>query len=568
MPQKILRFFDRESKRVTEAAFILAGSGILADLLSLFRDRLLAARFGASRELDLYYAAFRVPDFIYTFSLFFAASTALLPILVEKFSEDETKAKVFFRDIFSLFGITALALVALAYFLMPAVSPYVAPGFLPEEGARMILLSRILLFSPLLLGLSSLVSSVVQSFRRFYVYALSPLLYNLGIIFGILFWEPVFGLPGIVWGVVLGAALHLWVQLPTVFSLGFTLWPRFPKISREVISSLKLSLPRTLGLSLNQLVLTVITALGSTLGAGAVAVFNFAQNLQSVPLSVIGLSYAVGVFPTLSISFVRNRRNEFLEHFSLAFRHIVFWSLPATVLFIVLRAQIVRVILGAGAFSWMDTRLVAAALLLLSLSILAQGLVMLLVRAFYAAGHTFLPVGINLISSVATIAGAFGALGWFQNSPAFRSWFLGVLKVPDFSGAGVLVLPLAVSLGSLINVFLLLIYFKRIFGSFDGGARLSDGQGLNRSLRDAALSSVILGAATYYALKLFALLFRLDTFVGIFSQGFLAGTLGILAGALVLYWVQNREFQEISSAFRRKLWREVPVVASEPEKLP
>ncbi|HEY4527733.1 MAG TPA: hypothetical protein VJL09_01700, partial [Candidatus Paceibacterota bacterium] len=94
------------------------------------------------------------------------------------------------------------------------------------------------------------------------------------------------------------------------------------------------------------------------------------------------------------------------------------------------------------------------------------------------------------------------------------------------------------------------------------------GQGLNRSLRDAALSSVILGAATYYALKLFALLFRLDTFVGIFSQGFLAGTLGILAGALVLYWVQNREFQEISSAFRRKLWREVPVVASEPEKLP
>jgi len=161
---------------------------------------------------------------------------------------------------------------------------------------------------------------------------------------------------------------------------------------------------------------------------------------------------------------------------------------------------------------------------------LAQGLVMLLVRAFYAAGHTFLPVGINLISSVATIAGAFGALDWFQNSPAFRSWFLGVLKVPDFSGAGVLVLPLAVSLGSLINVFLLLIYFKRIFGSFDGGARLPDGQGLNRSLRDAALSSVILGAATYYALKLFALLFRLDTFVGIFSQGFLAGTLGILAG--------------------------------------
>src|SRR3990167_5801067 len=133
MPQKILRFFDRESKRVTEAAFILAGSGILADLLSLFRDRLLASRFGASRELDLYYASFRVPDFIYTLSLFFAASTALIPILVEKFSEDEGKARKFFRDILSFFGLSVLFLVALAYFLMPYFSQYVAPGFSAEE---------------------------------------------------------------------------------------------------------------------------------------------------------------------------------------------------------------------------------------------------------------------------------------------------------------------------------------------------------------------------------------------------------------------------------------------------
>ena len=280
-----------------------------------------------------------------------------------------------------------------------------------------------------------------------------------------------------------------------------------------------------------------------------------------MPLSVIGLSYAVGVFPTLSLSFIKNQRREFLTNFSLALRHIVFWSLPAAVLFVVLRAQIVRVVLGAGAFSWVDTRLTAAALLLLALSMPAQGLVMLLVRAFYASGHTMLPVGINLFSSSVTVGGAFGALYWFQSYAGFRSWFLEVLKVPDLEGGGVLILPLAIAVGSFINVFLLLFCFRKIFGSFDG-------RGLNRSFRDAALASVVLGAASYYALKLFALVFNLGTFLGIFLQGFWAGLSGIIAAAFVFRQAKNREFEEIFSALRSKLWRDVPVVASEPEKLP
>lgn len=554
-------FFELELKGIHQAAFILAVSGILADLLSLFRDRLLASHFGASRSLDLYYVSFRVPDFIYTLSLFFAASTALIPILVEKFSEDEIKSQKFFGSIFSLFGLVIAVLAASAYFFMPALSRFVAPGFNSRELAEVVSLSRILLLSPLLLGLSNLVSSVVQSFRRFYVYAASPLLYNLGIIFGIVFLLPRFGVAGLVWGVVLGALLHLAVQLPTLASLGFSVRPRLPEISADVIASLKLSAPRTLGLSLNQLVLSVITALGSTLGAGAVAVFNFAQNLQSVPLSVIGLSYSISAFPTLAQSFINNQKKEFLEHFSLALRHIVFWSLPATVLFVVLRAQIVRTILGAGAFSWVDTRLTAASLLLFALSVLAQGLVMLLVRAFYAAGRTFLPVGVNLISSAATVWSAFWFLDLFRNSAGFKSWFLGVLKVSDIANGGVLILPLAVSLGSLVNVLLLLVFFRKIFGSFDGGF-------LSRSFGEQALASVVLGAGSYYGLKLFTLVFDLNTFLGIFLQGLLSGILGLLAGALVLYFLKNREFMEISSALGAKLWREVPVVTSEPEKLP
>ena len=561
MPRRILIFFTSELKGVVQSAFLLAFAGFVADILALLRDRLLAAEFGASRSLDIYYVSFRVPDFIYTVSLFFAASTALIPMLLEKFSEDEKKAQDFLENIFSLFLIAVILLVVVAYFAMPLFIDFAAPGFSAAERSEVILLSRILLLSPLLLGLSNLISSVVQSFRRFYVYALSPVLYNIGIIIGIIFLYPSFGLSGIVWGVVIGALLHFLIQIPTVISLGFSLRPKLPVISGDIIRSLKLSAPRTLGLSINQLVLSFITALGSTLGQGAVSVFNLAQNLQSVPLAIIGLSYSVSAFPTLAASYVKNEVKVFLDHFSLALRHIVFWSLPATVLFIILRAQIVRVILGAGAFSWADTRLTAASLLLFSISIVAQGLVMLFVRAFYAAGQTYRPLIINVASSLVSIFSALWLTNFFRGQSLFKDWFLEVLKVPDVPGGGVLALSAAISLGSLVNVALLAWYFKKNFMSF-GGSKL------RQSFRDSALSSVIMGAVTYYALKIFALIFDLETFVGIFLQGFLAGVLGILAWSFVLYKIDNKEFAEIFSAFKRRIWKGVPVVTSEPEKLP
>ncbi len=561
MVKNILYFFSQEQKGVHQAAFLLAISGILADILALLRDRLLAAHFGASRTLDLYYVSFRVPDFVYTLSLFFAASTALIPIILDKFKESDRKGEEFLSNIFSFFTFAVLALVILAYFLMPHLISLAAPGFSGADRAQVILLSRILLLSPLFLGLSNLVSSVIQSFRRFYIYALSPLLYNLGIIIGIIYLLPRYGISGIVWGVVIGAFLHLAVQLPSAISLGFKLRLNLPRFNDDMREALKLSAPRTLGLSLNQIVLTILTAIGSTLGVGAVSIFNLASNLQSVPLTVIGLSYSVSAFPTLAASFAKEDKKDFLKYFLLTLRHIVFWSLPATVLFIVLRAQIVRVILGAGAFSWLDTRLTAASLLLFSLSILAQGLVYLLVRAFYAAGHTFLPVLINIIASVSTIASAFWLLSLFNHSPAFQSWFSGFLRVGDISQSAILILPLAISLGSLINVGLLLWHFRKIFGSFGDNV-------LSRSLRDTLTASVFIGISVYLALKPLSMILNLETFLGIFLQGFISGVLGLLLGGIILWRLGNQEFKELAEAFHSKVWSRVFVVASEPEKLP
>ncbi len=161
------------------------------------------------------------------------------------------------------------------------------------------MLSRILLLSPILLGLSNLFGSVTQTFKRFFVCATSPLLYNVGIIIGILYLYPRFGLQGVVWGVILGALMHLGLQVPFVWSEG--LLPRFRTPDwGEVKRVIFLSLPRTFALSVTQIAMIFILGLASLMTVGSIAIFNLAYSLDSVPLSIIGVSYSLAAFPTLA----------------------------------------------------------------------------------------------------------------------------------------------------------------------------------------------------------------------------------------------------------------------------
>ena len=568
MVKRLFQLFHREFSDLHQAAFLLAGAGILADILALFRDRLLASAFGAGRALDIYFVSFRVPDFLYTATLLIAANTALIPILLRKFSEDKKNAQYFMGGIFVIFFLITVFLVLISFWLMPFLITAVAPGLEGTDKAQAVLLSRILLLSPVLLGLSNLVSSVIQSFRRFFIYALSPVFYNFGIIVGILFFYPFLGLAGLAWGVGLGAFLHLSVQIPSLMRLGFRFYFKSIGLANDLWEVVKLSFPRTLGLSLNQLVIIVITAIASTLTVGSISVFNFANNLQSVPLSLIGISYSVAAFPTLARFFVGNNKREFFLSFLDAFRHIVFWSVPATVLFIVLRAQIVRVILGAGVFSWTDTRLTAAALLLFSLSILSQGLVTLLVRVFYAADRTIFPVAINFISSILIIGLSFFLVWFLKASKIFSGFFFGLLRTEGLEGT-VLALSLAFSLGSLINVFLLGVGFYKIFSrsiftEFPDWELIK--KRLFKSFLEIGFTGLVLGMVSYFSLRLFDNIFDLGTFLGVFSQGVFAGFFGLLVGALTLWVFDNEEFLTVAGTLHQKFWK-ASVISQEPERL-
>ena len=558
MVKKILNLFYREYGGLHKAALILAVSSIVSAAFGILRDRLLAGNFGAGESLDVYYAAFKIPDFIYIISLSIISVNALVPFFLEKAAVSKERAKKFLDETLAFFLLTIFFLAAGAYFLIPHLSGLVAPGFSESSKSEFVFLARILLLSPIFLGLSNLVSSVIQSHNRFIVYALSPVFYNLGIIFGLIFLFPIFGLAGIVLGVAIGALMHFAIQIPAIVNLGYFPRPARKINFKETWKMVRLSFPRSLGLGLNQIILIFITASASLLSAGSIAVFNLSFNLQSVPLAVIGMSYSVAAFPTLAKLFARDKKKEFLEQTTIAVRQILFWSITASVLIIILRAQIVRVVFGSGHFSWQDTRLTAAAMALFAFSITAQSVIVVFTRAFYASGKTWKPIMINVISAVFIIGMTPVFISLIKNHYFLSSFFEIVLRVGDVGGADMLALPLVFSLGMIINAILLFLLFQKEFGDVWCFAR--------KTFFEVLGASLLMGVAAYFSLNFLDNIFDINTFAGIFSQGILSALIGGLVWYGVLKSLKNKELKEIIGAIFTKFWK-INVVAPEPETL-
>jgi putative peptidoglycan lipid II flippase len=557
--QRIFRIFDREFASVNQAALLLGFFTLLSQILALFRDRLIAHFIGPSVQLDAYYAAFRIPDLIFISIASLFSITVLIPFLVEKMAEGKITPETqrFLNNIFSVF-LLAMILISIGFFfLMPCLINLIAPGFDPDLQLKTITLSRIMLLSPILLGLSNLFGTVTQLFKKFFLYSLSPALYNLGIILGILFLSPFFDVYGLAVGVVLGALLHFSIQ-----AIGSRRCGLIPKFTfslnlKEIWRVILISLPRTMGLAFNSFALIWIVALASFLKSGSISIFNFSYNLQTVPLNIIGISYAVAAFPTLVKSFSGGRLDEFKNHLRTAGRQIIFWSLPITFLFIVLRAQIVRVILGSGSFSWNDTRLVAASLAIFSVSVLAQGMVGLLSRTYYAKGETRRPLLLNFLSSILIVFLSYLFIQLFEHFAFFRYFFESILRVSGIGGTEVLMLPLAYSVGSLVNFILHWLSVKKDF--------MRKEPFITRTFFQSLGASFFIGLVSFLSLQALSPIFGTSTFWGVFSQGLLSGLLGILAGLVVLYLLKNEELRDLLKILRTKFWGGRVIIPSQEE---
>ncbi|MBU4536548.1 murein biosynthesis integral membrane protein MurJ [Patescibacteria group bacterium] len=542
MIKGVFNFLDKDISGLHKAAYVLGFSAFLSQLLALLRDRILAHSFGAGEVLDIYYSAFRIPDFIFITVASIVSVSVLIPFLSQE--RNEEKAKKFMNEVFSTFFLLILIISAITFLFIPKIIPFIFRGFSADVLEQVILLTKIMLMSPILLGLSNFFTSIIQTQKKFFVYALSPLLYNIGIIIGILWYYPLWGISGLALGVVTGAFLHLIIQLPSIYNSGFI--PKFTlKIYKNRIKSLMvLSLPRTLAVSASSLAILVLISIATYMREGSIAIFNFSYALQSVPLTIIGVSYTTAAFPMLS-QISKEKRVEFMEQISITTRHILFWTIPALVLFFILRAQIVRTVLGSGEFTWVDTRLTAACLAIFALSIPAQSLILFFVRGYYAAGITKRPVLINVFSSIFIIVLVFLFKWIFASVPILLTLFGYLLKIQDISDIQVIILPLSFTIATLLNMCMLFFFIQKDF---------------HYSLKDSSktffqifFTSILMGVVAYFSLKIWDNVFDINTLVGIFLQGLFSGLGGIIVWAITLKLLDNEEINTITYTIRKRL---------------
>jgi putative peptidoglycan lipid II flippase len=559
MVKGILRFLGRETSSLHQAAYLLGFFALLSQILALVRDRLLAHTFGAGEVLDIYYAAFRVPDFIFVTVGSIVSISVLIPFLLDSAKDGKEKEKEFINNIFSFFSFLMFGVGILGFFLIPYVESILFRGFSPESLQELVVLTRILLISPIALGFSNLLGSMTQAHNKFSVYAVAPLLYNLGIIVGIIYLAPIYGIKGVVFGVILGAILHAAVQIPFIASIGL-----MPRIKLNIDWSLvkrtvMISLPRALTLSTSHLSILVLISFASLMTRGSISIFNLSLNLQTFPITIVGVSYSVAAFPMLSKLFTENNLEKFKSEMITTTRHILFWSLPVMALFVVLRAQIVRVVLGSGKFDWNDTRLTAAALALFTMSAVFQSLTLLFIRAFYSAGHTRRPFIINLLSMLVLVSLSYILVKVFYISPTFQYFISALFKVEDLPGNVVLMLPLGYTLGTVLNSVIHWFSFEKDFSGYTKAIR--------RTVLHSFGAAVIMGFLTYLGLVVFGKVFTLDTLVGIFLQGFSAALVGIIGWIIILVLLKNAEIEEIARALKDKFWK-AKVVGPDAEVTP
>ncbi|MDD5750121.1 MAG: murein biosynthesis integral membrane protein MurJ [Candidatus Pacebacteria bacterium] len=461
----INRLLNSKTKTVSAAVFFVAFSTFLGYLLAILRDNFLA-NFLTNAQADVYWAAFRVPDFVYGLLITGGVTAAFLPVLADYWHKDGQEAKNLFKNVFTFFLLILSALSLLLAVFAPFIIKVIVPGFSASQQAQTVVLSRIMFLSPIILGISAIFSVVLQFFDLFIAFSLAPVFYNLGIIVGIIFFLPLMGLPGLAWGVVLGALLHLLIQVIPLLKTGFTPGLFLKLKSAGLAKVFRLMIPRTIGAGAYHLNLIIITAIASTLAAGSIKIFNLANNLYGVPVGLIGVPFATAAFPLLSRCCAGRENEKFLKILSQIFSRIIFLIIPLSALFFLFRAQIVRLfygtrISGGGYFGWWETRLTAGSLGIFAFSLFAVCLIPLLARAFYSLHDTKTPVKIAVFAIAFNIFLVYFFVKILGSANVFSGFLAHILKLERLDNLAVLGLPLALSISAIWQFFGLLFYLKR-----------------------------------------------------------------------------------------------------------
>lgn len=477
-------FVTKRQDSILSAAVVMMVATVATKVLGLVKLLLLANLFGTSRQLDIFYAANTIPSIVFNLLVIGSLNTALIPILSEVISKHEKGKMVeVFNTVLSvacliliIIGLIGIIFAGNVTYLMVHLnlSPQQHPFSLLELD-QMTLMIRILFISPVILGVSFLVSGILIVYKRFIITQLASVLYTLGFIISIFVFTPIMGIQGLCWGVVLGSVLHLLVQLPVLNFLGIKIKINFNIKDIFVQRIGKLMLPRLLGLAGEQLGDFVDTVLALGLIPGSLTAFQYAYTYYIFPVSFIGWSFAQAAFPTLSEEFNHGRMDSFKANFVKSLQQILYFILPLTVIFIVLRLPLVRLLgIGKGTqFGWDGTIVTAWVLLFFGIDIISQSVLSLIIRAFYAMQDTKTPVKasvlgliLNVILSIylVKVFGRFDVTkGFFQNVFNIHYYLSNATSTGWMAVGG---LAAAGTISSLLSLAIMAVVINKQLGGF------------------------------------------------------------------------------------------------------
>ncbi|MCH7699487.1 MAG: murein biosynthesis integral membrane protein MurJ [Chloroflexi bacterium] len=501
---------------LASAAAIVAAGFLASRLLGLLRSVAIADSFGDSPELGAYWVAFRLPDLIFQLLAGATLGSAFIPTFARLFTkQSEEDAWRLASSILNIVFIATIVFAIIGFLFAPLLVPAMAPGLSERDLA--VELTRVMMLSPILFAVSGMFMGILNARHHFLFPAFAPVFYNLAIITGALFFDSVQALAV---AVVIGAALHLIIQVPALAIVGMVYRPIARWRDAAVQEVGKLMAPRVIGLAAVQFNFLITIFFASMVSDQAISAVTFAFLIMMTPLGLFGMAISTAVFPTMAEQ-AADDRTQLRRTLEQSLRLILFLTIPAGLGLMLLAEPIVAVLLQHGSFGEAATGLTQAALIFYGIGLFAHAAIEILSRGFYAVGDTRTPVlfavsalVVNLILSAALV---------------------GPLEIRG--------LALAVSLAAILEAGLLFAALGKRLGGLDIPS-------IGRSLWQTMVAALLMTEMVGFYLILLHQAGRLDT--GRFTDAFLAvGGSAVLGGLVFLAAAKAMRSQEFEILYSR-----------------
>lgn len=496
-------------EQVARAATIVMSAILVSRILGFLRERAVAEVFGRTAVTDVFFAAFALPDLMYQLLVGGALSSAFIPVFTQYLAQEDEKEAWYVASIFLNITVLALLLImVLGVIFTPSLAPLVGIGFSGEQKELLVLLMRVTFPAVFFTALAGLSMGVLNSYQRFTLPAIGPIIYNLGQILGAYVLGPIVGIMGMAIGTIFGSMGNFAIQFPEVFRRGKKYYRPTVDLKHPGIRRMgQLMLPAIIGLSIAQINIIVSQNLASTLETGSIVALRLANRLMNFPLGIFAMGISTAIFPTLSRLIAKGEKSEFTRTLSFGLRVVFFITIPSAVGLAFLRVPIVRLLFESGEFTAVDTLATAHALLFYVPGLVAQAAIQVTTRGYYSLQDTVTPVKIGFVTVVLN----------FLLSIIF-------LRTTSLGAGG---LALAFSISSFFNVVLAMSIL---------GKKLGDLINLQlfKSITKATISSLFMGVAVFFSSSFLNVILPTDRKLGQLGQ-----TFGAIVIAILVYFAMS-----------------------------